>query len=121
MTTEEWTLPNSRRHGVRSSYDYGCRCELCTRANTEAVMRYRRARGMQPQKYGRECGLIATYNAGCRCDECRRAARQKARQHRRRRQAERQGPFECLDCPATFTNQSGLTQHSEMMHFGRPW
>lgn len=60
------------KHGTRTRYAKGCRCDPCKTAGYE----YRRqAKGSQPNKHG-------TYTAyswnGCRCDECKAAGARKA-------------------------------------------
>lgn len=63
-------------HG-RTGYDrHGCRCEVCTAANTEHVRRVRERRKARllaspaPESDPGH-GTIGGYDAGCRCEACR--------------------------------------------------
>jgi hypothetical protein len=43
--------PDDPRHGTTNGYgNYGCRCEACCRANTEAMRDYRRRHPEQQEK-----------------------------------------------------------------------
>lgn len=70
-------------HGTRSRYNKGCRCATCTRANRDYLERWRRAKGMKPQKYGLTHG-ISCYSRGCRCEVGRAATSEYRRAQARR-------------------------------------
>lgn len=75
-------------HGASGYRNYACRCEICTRGNTERARTERaNRRGKTPPKHG----LYGYGNYGCRCDICSEAhsARMKAyhRDVRRARKA----------------------------------
>jgi hypothetical protein len=71
-------------HGTHGGYtNHGCRCDLCTAANTEKQRAYRwrsgRNRPMAEYRASRtrtmNHGTRTAYKYGCRCDECREAMR----------------------------------------------
>ena len=70
-----------KTHGNKNTYAWGCRCAPCTAANTEAMRRYNRKRGVRPREVvnaerraAMKHGTVSMYrNAGCRCAECRAA------------------------------------------------
>jgi hypothetical protein len=82
----------SPRHGRPSTYQYyGCRCDLCTRANTVMQQSYR-ARTVSPKperphKHGAGCAKW-----GCHCEIGRAAARERQRRSRERRRQARAEP-----------------------------
>lgn len=60
-----------KTHGLAATYvNGGCRCEACTAANTERVMRKRRERGERAVPPGIAHGAAVYVNWGCRCDIC---------------------------------------------------
>lgn len=61
------------RHGKKGTYDYyGCRCQACTKANTEAV-KERKAKGLPEgdPRHGTRNGYTTW---SCRCPACSKAA-----------------------------------------------
>jgi len=67
---------NQWEHGVANTYkNYGCRCDLCKKANTEYTREwykrtqktYQRKRIIKPEMHG----TVTGYNYGCRCLPCR--------------------------------------------------
>jgi hypothetical protein len=63
------------RHGTRHGYDHrGCRCEPCTKANTDHLKKYWRKRGRSEWKPAQH-GTRSKYVGGCRCAPCRTANR----------------------------------------------
>jgi len=69
-----WRRKRGPTHGLASTYrGYGCRCDECTRANTERTRLERADRfSRQPPKGSH--GKATTYsNWGCRCGRCRKA------------------------------------------------
>lgn len=58
------------RHGTRSGYVLGCRCEWCRKANATYQRNYMAARRQRAttKNHGTQSGY---YCDGCRCDECR--------------------------------------------------
>lgn len=73
--------PTLSPHGTPSSYLRGCRCEPCTKANTEYCRRYTGAKPRTEPAHG----TLSRYQRGvCRCDECKAAgaAHWKARRAR---------------------------------------
>lgn len=83
--------PDDPRHGTKTGYAYGCRCEECRKANSD----YERGRGrrrdpevererrrlrlaeMQADPHDRRHGTPTGYSYGCRCEMCRAAGRVK--------------------------------------------
>lgn len=63
----------NRAHGYSSYINFGCRCEVCRKGNSEFNLgaRARRAqRGVPDDKHGTLSGYL---NYACRCDECKSA------------------------------------------------
>ena len=59
-------------HGTRTSYDYGCRCDECRKANADYA---RFARGDKQRKYARERAaerrlLVDAYKLSAGCMDC---------------------------------------------------
>lgn len=81
------------KHGTRTRYNDGCRCEECVEENRQDSVRRRRAREAarvmvdgRPVAVGPEHGKVATYaNWGCRCLPCTRANTDRSREARQRR------------------------------------
>ena len=60
---------NDIKHGQTAYSHYGCKCEICTEANTKRV--YRRRHERKPEDYTGEHGKQSAYiNWGCRCVDC---------------------------------------------------
>lgn len=61
----------SRTHGLRGTYQSGCRCELCTKANAAWHLAARRRRA-ERARAGEQIkhGLSGYTNWFCRCAEC---------------------------------------------------
>ena len=65
------------KHGTRSGYNHdGCRCEECTRANTES-QRKQSARYKEKPIEEIPHGYNGYSNYSCRCEICRKAGRQR--------------------------------------------
>ena len=70
------------RHGTVHGYvNRGCRCELCTQANTEYRQKFnlvrRLARGGSLYPRGKKPhGTYAKYKSGCHCEQCKKANRE---------------------------------------------
>lgn len=63
------------KHGRSTYVNYGCRCALCKRANTDYVNKRRRERYDEPTP-AHVHGTVNGYtNYGCRCKACLRANR----------------------------------------------
>ena len=77
-------------HGNVSTYiHYGCRCDLCRRANTDRTLEANEYRAVK-RLLGAELshGKPSTYaNHGCRCDECRKAWSEACKDYYQRRKA----------------------------------
>ena len=71
-----WRRQNGPTHGLASTYrnpEYGCRCEACTRANTERARTEQASRRKRQPPSGSH-GRYTTYtNWGCRCGPCKAA------------------------------------------------
>jgi hypothetical protein len=74
-------------HGTRYLYlAVGCRCWLCTAANTSYVTAWRHRSGRSdPNNSNRISHGISRYAAGCRCEVCRVANAASARRRRARK------------------------------------
>ena len=74
-------------HGTRYLYlAEGCRCRLCTAANTAYVTDWRHRSGRtDPNRSSQISHGISRYSAGCRCDVCRAANAASARRRRARK------------------------------------
>lgn len=74
--------PKRAPHGTAARYQSSrCRCEECTKANTEYCRRYTGAKPRVEPAHG----TITRYKSRrCRCDECRAANAAKMRAHRSR-------------------------------------
>jgi len=60
-------VKTGRSHGTSGRYAEGCRCDVCTNANTERTQRGKAARTERKP----EVHNASTYvNWGCRCDDC---------------------------------------------------
>ena len=66
MTT---THPEGKPYNVSTYSNYGCRCNLCRAANTEAKRAWRAKNGDPPPTAH---GVNGYTNYGCRCHTCRR-------------------------------------------------
>lgn len=92
--------PGDKRHGTRGGYsNWGCRCQPCTKANTDAVRNYFRGRGVRPiaewraelraqalaslPPHGSEARYLHKLRP-CRCARCRKASAE-ARKRRRKK------------------------------------
>jgi hypothetical protein len=57
-------------HGINGYVHYGCRCEICTAANTARIAAARARRLARPVP-SRVHGTLNGYNNyGCRCERC---------------------------------------------------
>ena len=69
----------SLKHGTRTGYQNGCRCDNCKRANSDYLKAYRLSKGITKNTYdGRKYahGTYYSYQYGkCRCELCREAGR----------------------------------------------
>lgn len=65
-------------HGIKSTYNSGCRCNLCTEANTAYCKKYRdrrvQAAATNPDTVSH--GITGYINWGCRCNVCKEAVRE---------------------------------------------
>lgn len=78
--------------GYPTGYAYGCRCDVCTKANAEYMANWRRTtttknraktnKPYAPQKVAQH-GTRAKYTAGCHCEPCTLANRDYQRQYMR--------------------------------------
>ena len=66
-------------HGTETVYNWGCRCDACRHAASEARRKRRQERGGNPAVHNR-----SGYCNGCRCDICREAQRLYTAQRRQR-------------------------------------
>ncbi len=88
------TMGTSRQHGTESRYTYGCRCEVCTLAASEARKdrEARRAAGLIRAKArttaSAKHGTTARYTRGCKCKPCLAAWAAYHREWRARRAAQ---------------------------------
>lgn len=74
------TLANrTAPHGTETVYTWGCRCDACRHAATDARRKRRHERGGNPATHNR-----SAYCNGCRCDICREAQRLYTAQRRQR-------------------------------------
>lgn len=86
MTDMRGTLVPDHVHGTMNGYgNYGCRCGMCTAANSDHVAMQRHARFNAPTPdhvHGSDNGYT---NYGCRCGGCREAHRAVNERYRARR------------------------------------
>lgn len=72
-------------HGTNGYTNYGCRCTVCTIANTRQGYRRRQERKAETARYGLPEGVThgasAYGNWGCRCAICTAAWASTARRH----------------------------------------
>lgn len=84
------------RHGTKSKYDAGCRCEPCTRANRVSMERWREGAAALLAVFPELVphGTVGGYrNYGCRCRACTTAhSAAHAAYRRRRREREAAAP-----------------------------
>ncbi len=89
-------IPMSERaHGLTSTYQAGCRCDDCKRAQADyAKQRYEARKAGDVRKPGeRKHGTRAMYlRGGCRCAECKAAESTYRREYEQRRRAGHAGP-----------------------------
>ena len=65
------------KHGTRSAYNHdGCRCEMCTKANTEHQRKQSERMRAKPKEEIPH-GYNGYSNYACRCEVCRAAGRQR--------------------------------------------
>ena len=72
--------PDDPRHGTKTGYEYGCRCDDCRADAAAAMLQYQRRAKIKPHHHGTQTG----YGYGCRCAACRTAKRDYNRSYRRR-------------------------------------
>lgn len=75
--------PGDARHGTKTGYDYGCRCDRCRAATAEVT------RAHQIRSKIKQHGTTTGYGYGCRCAACRAASYE---YHRSRRNTENEEP-----------------------------
>jgi hypothetical protein len=65
-------------HGIKSTYNTGCRCDPCTDANTaySRKQQQKRAEAVAANASNVPHGMSGYFNWGCRCDRCKQASRE---------------------------------------------
>lgn len=81
--------PTDKRHGTYNAYiNYGCRCEACTKANSDYVRerREKRKKMLEEDPSIVPHGRYSTYhNWSCRCQPCKNAWKEKYARDRKRK------------------------------------
>lgn len=63
--------PDDKRHGTRTGYLYGCRCEKCSGTWSDRQKDYYKRLLVRLEDPNHELhGTTTGYNAGCRCEKC---------------------------------------------------
>ena len=87
-----WVQPSIQEHG-KARYDRGCRCTVCTAANTDRARRQRADRLARTIANGwiapiDKHGYTTAENWYCRCDVCRAGIAERNRAYRARKAAQ---------------------------------
>ncbi|MCM8555375.1 hypothetical protein [Streptomyces sp. STCH 565 A] len=87
---EAGNKPEYHRHGTPSMYNSGCRCETCSKRQSEraADLKARREERLQARGGAIEHGACGYANWGCRCETCTTASAAKSRVYRASSQAQ---------------------------------
>lgn len=113
------------RHGTRTGYVQGCRCEPCVVANREWKRGWRGQRPLDEYladlEARREKHGLNAYGRGCRCDVCTQANTEKCRPYVRESNRRRLGikmddPVPCPECGVELADKRGLRIHTARIH-----